>query len=82
MLIIARLRYAIAMGKAERNISSDLRGALPPTRKRHHATIVDPKKISELLKAIQNYEGYFVTKCALQLAPLIREAILDFNLKK
>jgi integrase len=63
-------RYAIAIGKAERDISSDLRGALPPTRKRHHATIVEPKKIAELLKAIQSYEGYFVTKCALQLAPL------------
>jgi integrase len=63
-------RYAIATGKAERDISNDLRGALPPTRKRHHATIVDPKKIAELLKAIQSYEGYFVTKCALQLAPL------------
>jgi integrase len=63
-------RYAIATGKAERDISNDLRGALPPTRKRHHATIVEPKKIAELLKAIQSYEGYFVTKCALQLAPL------------
>jgi integrase len=63
-------RYAIATGKAERDVSSDLRGAVPPTRKRHHATIVEPKKIAELLKAIQSYEGYFVTKCALQLAPL------------
>jgi integrase len=63
-------RYAIATGKAERDISYDLRGAIPPTRKRHHATIVEPKKITELLRAIQSYEGYFVTKCALQLAPL------------
>jgi integrase len=63
-------RYAIATGKAERDISYDLRGAIPPTRKRHHATIVEPKKIIELLRAIKSYEGYFVTKCALQLAPL------------
>lgn len=63
-------RYGIATGRAERDVSADLRGALPPTRKRHHATIVDPKKIAELLRAIQSYEGYFVTKCALQLAPL------------
>ncbi len=63
-------RYAIAIGKAERDISSDLRGALPPTRKRHHATIVDPKQIAKLLRTIQTYEGYFVTKCALRLAPL------------
>jgi integrase len=63
-------RYAIATGKAERDISSDLRGSLSPTRKRQQATIVEPKKIAELLKSIQSYEGYFVTKCALQLAPL------------
>lgn len=63
-------RYGIATGRADRDISNDLRGALPPTRKRHHATIIDPKKIAELLRAIQSYEGYFVTKCALQLAPL------------
>jgi len=63
-------RYAIATGRGERDISADLRGAIPPTRKRHYATIVEPKKIAELLCAIQTYEGYFVTKCALQLAPL------------
>ncbi len=64
-------RYAIATGRAERDISSDLRGALSPVKKRHLASITDPKKIAELLRAIKSYEGYFVTKCALQLAPLV-----------
>jgi len=63
-------RYGIATGKNERDISVDLRGAITPTKKRHHATIVDPKEITKLLRAIHGYEGYFVTKCALQLAPL------------
>ncbi len=64
-------RYAIATGQAVRDLSSDLRGALQPVNKnRHHASITDPKEIAKLLRAINDYEGFFVTKCALQLAPL------------
>jgi len=63
-------RYAIAAGQAVRDISSDLRGALRPVVKSHHASITDPKEIAKLLRAINDYEGYFVTKCALRLAPL------------
>lgn len=64
-------RYAIATGKAERDISSDLRGALPPVKKQHLASIIDPKAIGVLLRAINDYQGNFVTKCALRLAPLL-----------
>jgi integrase len=32
--------------------------------------ITDPKSIGELLRVINDYQGYFVTKCALRLAPL------------
>jgi integrase len=64
-------RYAIATGRAERDPSGDLRGALPPVKQQHHATITDPKAIGNLLRVIRDYHGYFVTKCALQLAPLL-----------
>lgn len=64
-------RYAVATGRAERDPSGDLRGALPPARERHHASITDPKRIGELLRAIDGYEGFFATKCALRLAPLV-----------
>jgi integrase len=64
-------RYAIATGRAERDSSADLRGALPPVKERHYAAITDPKAIGELLCAIEGYRGSFVTRCALQLAPLI-----------
>lgn len=63
-------RYAIATGRAERDISSDLRGALAPVRKRHHASITEPKAIGDLMRTIRGYQGSFITKCALQLAPL------------
>jgi integrase len=37
----------------------------------HHASIIEPKRIGELLRAIDAYTGFFVTKCALRLAPLV-----------
>lgn len=64
-------RYAVATGRAERDPSGDLRGALPPTKQKHHASIIDPKAIGELLRAIDGYQGSLVTKCALKLAPLL-----------
>ncbi|HEX2796549.1 MAG TPA: integrase arm-type DNA-binding domain-containing protein [Immundisolibacter sp.] len=64
-------RYAVATGRAERDPSGDLRGALPPATKRHHAAIIDPKAIAELLRVLDGYTGSFVTACALRLAPLL-----------
>lgn len=64
-------RYAIATGRAERDPSQDLRGALPPPRKTHHAAITEPDSIGPLLRAMDAYAGAFVTKCALRLAPLV-----------
>ncbi len=63
-------RYAIATGRAERDPAADLRGALPPVKERHHAAITDPKAVGALLRAIDGYQGSFITQCALLLAPL------------
>jgi integrase len=64
-------RYAVATGRADRDPTGDLRGALAPSRVKHHASIVEPKAIGALLRAIDGYEGFFVTKSALRLAPLV-----------
>lgn len=64
-------RYAVATGRAERDCAADLRGALPPAQKKHLAAITDPKEVAPLLRAIEGYQGTFVVKCALQLAPLL-----------
>ncbi len=64
-------RYAIATGRAERDPSGDLRGAIPPASGKHMATITDPKEIGGLLRSIDDYRGNIVTRCALQLAPLV-----------
>ena len=64
-------RYAIATGRAERDPSGDLRGAIPSVSGKHMATITDPKEIAGLLRSIDDYRGSIVTRCALQLAPLV-----------
>ncbi len=64
-------RYAVASGRAQRDIAGDLRGALEPQQKGHYPTITDPKEIGHLLRAINDYQGAFVTVCALRLAPLL-----------
>ncbi len=64
-------RYAVATGRAERDSTADLRGALTPVKERHHASITDPKRVGELMRAIDGYRGSFITKCALRLAPLV-----------
>ena len=64
-------RYAVATGRAERDSTADLRGALTPVKERHHASITDPMRVGELMRAIDGYRGSFVTKCALRLAPLV-----------
>lgn len=64
-------RYAIVTGRAERDPSADLKGALTPYRSKHMSTITNPKEVAALLRAIDGYQGHFVTRCALQLAPLV-----------
>ncbi len=64
-------RYAIANGHASRDPSADLRGALIPATPEHHPTITDPKKVGELLRAIDGFGGSFVVKSALWLSPLV-----------
>jgi integrase len=64
-------RYAVATGRAERDPSGDLRGALPPAQVKNHPTITDPVEIGKLLRAMDGYEGSFIVRCALRLAPLV-----------
>lgn len=63
--------YAIQTGRAARNPANDLGGALKTPKVKHHAAIVDPKAIGELMRAIKGYQGTFLTRCALRLSPLL-----------
>ncbi|MDH3609675.1 MAG: integrase arm-type DNA-binding domain-containing protein [Gammaproteobacteria bacterium] len=64
-------RYAVATGRAERDPTSDLKGALPAPQKNHLAAITDPEEVGKLLLAIDSYEGSFTVQNALKLAPLV-----------
>ena len=64
-------RYAIATGRADHDPAADLRGALTPLEVEHRAAITDPKRVGELLRAIDDYTGQPSTHYALQLAPFV-----------
>ena len=64
-------RYAVATGRALRNPSGDLRGALSPVKKSHFAATTDPKRLAEILRAMDGYEGTLTVRCALRLAPML-----------
>jgi integrase len=64
-------RYAVATGRADRDPSGDLRGALPPANGKHFAAVTEPKQVAEVLRAMDGYEGTLTVSCALRLAPLV-----------
>lgn len=64
-------RYAVATGRAERDPSNDLKGALKNPKKKHLAAITNPDDVGNLLVAIDEYRGTPVVKAALQLSPLL-----------
>jgi len=65
-------RFAIATGRAERDPTADLRGALPAAKAKHMAAVTDPAKLADLLRVIGKYdEGSPVVAAALKLAPLL-----------
>lgn len=65
------LRYAVATGRADRDCTADLAGALPPRKRKNFASITDPVKVGALLRAITGYQGTETTRLALKLAPLV-----------
>lgn len=64
-------RYAVATGRAIRDPSGDLRGALPPVKEEHFAAVTEPKQAAGLLRTLDGYQGTFTVACALRLAPLV-----------
>ncbi len=64
-------RYAVATGRAERDPTPDLRGALKPPVVKHRAALTDPKAVGQLLRDIDQYGGQFTTLCALKISPMV-----------
>jgi integrase len=59
-------RYAIATGRAERDISADLRGALTVKKTVHHSKL-EESELPEFLQKLGKYDGEDQTKMALKL---------------
>ncbi|WML90127.1 tyrosine-type recombinase/integrase [Thiothrix lacustris] len=61
-------RYAVSIGKATRDPTPDLHGALPPPDRKHFAALTDPQEVGQLLRDIADYHGVPETVTALQLS--------------
>jgi len=62
-------RYAVASARLASDPTRDLRGALIAPRPKHYGAILEPKRVGDLLRAIDGYDGHMVTRVALRLAP-------------
>lgn len=62
-------RYAVSTSRLGSDPTLGLRGALTAPTVTHYGAITDPKRVGELLRAVDGYEGLGLTKLALQIAP-------------
>jgi integrase len=64
-------RYAVQNGMIVRDVTADLKGALPATTVKHMAAFTEPKDVAELLRALDGFNGTLTVQCAIRLAPLV-----------
>jgi integrase len=65
------LRYGVAIGWVERDVTPDLKGALIAVPRKNFAAITEPKELAVLLRSIYGYEGHIVAVTALKLTPML-----------
>ncbi|MYM71168.1 integrase arm-type DNA-binding domain-containing protein [Duganella sp. FT134W] len=65
------LRFAVASGLVERDVSADLKGALATPQKTNYAAITEPKRVGDLMRAIYGYQGHPYAVAALKLSALL-----------
>ncbi len=63
------LRFAVALGEAERDVAADLGDVLGPVQSEKYATLTKPAEIAELMKAIHTYGGDPSTCYCLRILP-------------
>ena len=64
-------RYAIKEGYCKTDPARDLVGAIPASQTTHFASITEPAKVGEMLRAFDAFSGTFPVLCALRLAPML-----------
>jgi integrase len=63
--------HAVATGRAERDITPDIKKALKPHIRKNLPAIIDPTQLAGLLRAMAGYSGGPVVRAALKLAPIL-----------
>jgi integrase len=58
-------QFAVTRGDADFNIAYNLRNALKPKHRSHHAALTAPKDVTELMRRIEAYKGSNVVRAAL-----------------
>lgn len=65
------LRFAVACGLLERDVTADLKGALSKAERGNYAAITEPKQVGGLMRSIYAYSGHPYALAALKLSPLV-----------
>ena len=58
----AGLRFAIARGNAEHDVTTTLKGALKPPAGRHFEALTKPQDVADLMTRIEVYHGSLVVR--------------------
>lgn len=65
-------RYGVASDRCERDTAADLRDALvKKPQVEHFAAITEPKRVGELMRMIDAYQGTAIVSAALKLSPML-----------
>ena len=64
-------RYAVQTGRALRDVTADLKGAIPPHEVKHMAAFTEPKDIAKFLRDVDGFKGTYTVQCALKIAPML-----------
>lgn len=70
-LASAVFRYAVATARLASDPTRDLKGALTSPTVTHYGALIEPNRVGELLRSIDEYDGSGITKIALQIAALV-----------
>lgn len=65
------MRYAVATGRADRDPTPDLKGALATRRQTHYPAVTKPDQLGRLLIAIDGYQGTPAVCAAMKLTPML-----------
>ena len=65
------LQLALITERIDRNVATNLSSLLPAKQVKHFSAITDPKRVGELMRMIEGYQGNIITIAALKIMPLV-----------